>query len=166
MSLYGTRDAPQNWQEKLSSDLEEMQFQAGVYNPCIFYNQIRDISVMVHGDDYVAVGAEQDLQWLQTEIRKRYDVKVEMIGPEHSDQNTVKVLNRIITFVPGGILYEADPRHAELLAEFMGLENANLQKHQGLERKRKTKFRTQKRMKKWKEQTIAGTGVWWQEPII
>ena len=33
------------------------------------------------------------------------------------------MLNRIIRITPTGLVYEADPRHTELLARSMGLEN-------------------------------------------
>ena len=36
MSLYGTRDAAQNWQECCSEHLVELGFHKGVSNPCLF----------------------------------------------------------------------------------------------------------------------------------
>eukprot|EP00969_Alexandrium_andersonii_P038847 1702463-Alexandrium_andersonii.AAC.1 len=36
-------------------------------------------------------------------------------GGGSSDLQEVKLLNRIIRWTPGGLLYEADPRHAEQL---------------------------------------------------
>ena len=35
----------------------------------------------------------------------------------------IGMLNRIIRIAPTGLLYEADPRHAELLAKSMGLDD-------------------------------------------
>ena len=45
------------------------------------------------------------------------------MGPGTADKQ-FKVLNRVITFVDKGVMYELDPSHAELLIEFMELMNA------------------------------------------
>ena len=37
----------------------------------------------------------------------------------------MRVLNRIVRITDDGLLYEADPRHAELLAKSLNLENCN-----------------------------------------
>ena len=52
-SMYGTRDAAQNWQEEFSGMLESIGFTAGRSCPCIFYHAERDIRTFVQGDDYV-----------------------------------------------------------------------------------------------------------------
>ena len=56
MSMYGTRDAAQNWAEEYSTTLQKAGYKRGVANPCLFYSEADDCSVMVHGDDFVAVG--------------------------------------------------------------------------------------------------------------
>ena len=42
-SMYGTRDAAQNWQEEFSAMLESIGLKAGRSPPCIFYHETRDI---------------------------------------------------------------------------------------------------------------------------
>eukprot|EP00969_Alexandrium_andersonii_P027246 1188295-Alexandrium_andersonii.AAC.1 len=37
------------------------------------------------------------------------------LGGDRSDLQEVKLLNRVIRWTPGGLLYEADPRRAEQL---------------------------------------------------
>ncbi len=37
----------------------------------------------------------------------------------------MKVLNIVVTLKPDGSMYEADPRHAELLVEFLSLQNSH-----------------------------------------
>ena len=123
-SLYGTRDAPVNWQEHLTEHLEEIGFVTGKYNSCVFQHPYRQISVLVHGDDYVAEGYEEDLRWLEAELHKKYEIETEIIGPGAKDKKQAKVLNRIITFTEEGVMYESDPRHAELIVEFLELSGA------------------------------------------
>ena len=53
-SLYGTRDAATNWEAHYTRLLLEAGFVQGLASPCIFYNKVRDIRVVVHGDDFTA----------------------------------------------------------------------------------------------------------------
>ena len=53
LCLYGTRDAAKGWQETLSAHLETIGFTRGRGHPCVFYHAGRDITTLVHGDDYV-----------------------------------------------------------------------------------------------------------------
>ena len=53
---------------------------------------------------------------MEDELGKRYEIKTTVIGGEEGDERRVRVLNRLITWVPGtGVQYEADPRHAQVL---------------------------------------------------
>jgi len=56
MSMYGTRDAALNWSSEYSDTLIADGFVQGRSNPCLFWNPSTDVAVMVHGDDFVAVG--------------------------------------------------------------------------------------------------------------
>ena len=42
------------------------------------------------------------------------------MGPEAHDVKTVRVLNRVIEWKEDRIIYEADPRHAEIIIDEMG----------------------------------------------
>ena len=46
----------------------------------------------------------------------------QIIGP--SGENVGKVLNRVITFTGSGFELEADPRHAEMIVEQMGVKGS------------------------------------------
>ena len=67
-SLYGTRDAAQNWSEAAAAILENNTFAKGKANPCHFYSEEK--SKMFHGDDYVAVGQKKSLKWLEECLRE------------------------------------------------------------------------------------------------
>ena len=56
MLMYGTCDSAQNWAEEYSGTLMKAGYDRGKANPCLFYSPTDDCSVMVHGDDFVAVG--------------------------------------------------------------------------------------------------------------
>ena len=122
MCLYGTGDAALNWQETVADHLESLGFTRGRSNPCVFDHPSRGIFTLVHGDDYASAGDGKQLRWLQVELEKKFDLKTVVVGPEQGDQQEAKILNRVIRVTQEGWEIEADPRHAELLVEQMGLE--------------------------------------------
>ena len=56
MSMYGTRDVALNWADEYSATLVKAGYTRGVANPCLFHNKKTSVCVMVHGDDFLAVG--------------------------------------------------------------------------------------------------------------
>ena len=72
----------------------------------------------------MATGKRRDLEWLERSLKKKFDCKSKWIGPRKEYPKSQQVLGRIITRTPEGIVYEADPRHAETLIEAMGLQEA------------------------------------------
>ena len=59
-SLYGTRDAAQNWEEELMSTLSDLMLTRGVACPCVWRGHIKGEHVVatVHGDD-ITIGGER-----------------------------------------------------------------------------------------------------------
>ena len=120
-SLYGTRDAALNWHEEYSKQLMDNGFVQGAASPCIFYHPQRNIRTVVHGDDYISVGMEEDLLWLEMRMKTKYEIRTKLLGPQQHHSQEVKVLNRILTWGQNGISYEADPRHAEIMIKGVGV---------------------------------------------
>jgi hypothetical protein len=121
LCLYGTRDAAKGWQETLSAHLVGLGFARGVGHPSVFSHAERGIKTLVHGDDYVSSGLSADLSWLESELGKAYEIKTQRLGIGKQLQDEGKVLNRIIRATGQGWEVEADPRHAELVIEQLGL---------------------------------------------
>ena len=46
------------------------------------------------------------------------------LGTGDNDMKEMRVLNRIVRITPDGLLYEADPRHAEMLIKAFKLEDS------------------------------------------
>ena len=67
----------------------------------------------IDGDDFTTIGPEKNLRWFEKLLNQRYECKHKLLGPEGED--TVRVLNRVLTWKSDGIHYEADQRHAELV---------------------------------------------------
>ena len=124
VSMYGTRDAARNWAEEYAQTLRSAGFKRGVTNPCLFWNPTTDVSIMVHGDDFVAVGEDDKVEQATKALKETYKLKVEKLGNGDGEVKEVKILNKIVRLVDEGLEMEADPRHAELVVRALKLEDA------------------------------------------
>ena len=123
-SLYGTRDATQNWEHEYIEFLESAGFKSGVASPCIFINEDKQIRVVVHGDDFTILGDPEQLDWFRNKISDKFEVKFRgRLGPGVDDDKSIRILNRVITWTNEGIQYEADQRHAEIIVQQLGLSS-------------------------------------------
>jgi hypothetical protein len=122
-SVYGTRDAAQNWEHQYANVMSELGFNRGIAVPCLFYHPVKEIRVAIHGDDFTSLGEAVNLDWLQKELKKHFELKVRgRIGPSPKDDKCIRLLNRIFQWTPEGITWEADQRHAEIVVQQLGLD--------------------------------------------
>ena len=82
LSLYGTRDAAQNWAETYTKYLNRIGFIQGRGSMCNFRHIKRDIKLTVHGDDFLVVADEEQLHWLNKKMQEEYEIKFQVMGPE------------------------------------------------------------------------------------
>ena len=61
------------------------------------------------------------MKWFDEELSKAYEIKTQRLGRGAGLQREGKVLNRILRATEAGWEIEADPRHAELVIEQLGL---------------------------------------------
>ena len=53
---------------------------------------------------------------------KELEIKMRgRLGPEDSDDKVIRILNRLVEWHEGGITYEADPRHVEVIIKQLNL---------------------------------------------
>ncbi len=124
VSMYGTRDAALNWATEYGETLKAAGFKQGVACPCIFRHEVKEVVIMVHGDDFVAVGEGEQLQDTKRVLEDKYKIKVETLGRDKNESKEIRVLNKVIRLTEQGLELEADPRHAELVVRALGLEDA------------------------------------------
>ena len=122
LSLYGTRDAAQNWAHEYTTFLLSLGFQVGRASPCNFTHRTRRIYLTVHGDDFTVVASAKQIAWLGEAMKKRYELKMEVLGPNAGQTEEVRVLNRIIRWTRTGLEYEPDQRHADRIISELELE--------------------------------------------
>ena len=140
-SLYGTRDAALNWAQAYSEVLEKMGLVKGKSSPCNFYHAEWGIRTVVHGNDILSEGPGDNLKAMDTEMRKSFALKTEILGGDPGDVQSLKVLNRHISWRNGEIHWEAGPRHVEILAKQLGLEGASTVKTLGYKNDSNKTFR-------------------------
>ena len=119
LSLYGTRDAALNWTNTFTAHLESIGFNRGAACPCNFIHEERGIALTVHGDDFTSTGKEKELQWFEAQLKAKYDIKTNVMGPKSQHDKQLRILNRIISWTDAGIEFEPDQRHAEIIIRSM-----------------------------------------------
>ena len=62
-SMYGTRDAAGNFAEEMIRVLREIGFIFRVFNPCLAWHSEQEVSLLYHGDDILADGIDESLDW-------------------------------------------------------------------------------------------------------
>ena len=123
--MYGTSDAAGIWESCYSDALVAMGFVAGGASPCCFRHPTWEVSIVVHGDDFTALGTKESLDRYEQELSKVFELKVRgRLGEGPKDDKEIRIINRIVRIMPGGLAYEADPRHAEMLARSLGIHDA------------------------------------------
>ena len=80
----------------------------------------------MHGNDSVSAGDERSMTWFETELAKAYEIQTQRLGIGRDSQQEGKVLNRLNRCTGAGWEVEADPRHAELVVEQLGIEDKGL----------------------------------------
>ena len=123
---YGTRDAGQIWEDCYVTALVGLGFEQGRASPCSFYHKKWKMSIVVHGDDFTALGTDASLDLYETGLAKYFELKIKgRLGLDAKDDKEMRVLNRIVRVDASGLKYEADPRHVELLAQSLNLQGCN-----------------------------------------
>ena len=75
----------------------------------------------MHGDDFSSTGTESDLRWLDGQLRSKFEIKTDFLGPKQHHLKQVRILNRVISWEEDGINFEADQRHAEVIIKAMNV---------------------------------------------
>ena len=84
-SLYRTRDAALNGAQAYSEVLLGMGCVKGMSSPCSFFHEAWDIRTVVHGDDFLSEGSGESLKMFDTELRKSFALRSEVLGNDHGD---------------------------------------------------------------------------------
>ena len=76
-SMYGAQDAAANWEAAYSDTFSRMSVQKGVASPCHFLGCAGRLFGMVHGDDFITVAPEDELNELKRAMAVEYETKTD-----------------------------------------------------------------------------------------
>ena len=120
--LYGLRSAAATWENHYAGKLVSEGFERGMSSPVAFYHPGRQISLVVHGDDFTFVGAPPDLDWIQGHMRRWYQVKIRArLGPEPGDDKSAVLLGRQIAWHDWGVSCRSDAKYRSNVIKALGL---------------------------------------------
>ena len=92
--MYGTRDAGAIWESCYVDCLVNMGFIQGSGSPCCFEHPVWKVAVVVHGDDFTALGTDEALDKYEAGLRKSFECKMRgRLGEEAHDLKEIRVLN-------------------------------------------------------------------------
>ena len=128
-SMYGTQDAPNIWQSHYSQILVDAGYLKGKLNASVIYHPGHNIRIMVHGDDFLALGDQKHLLELEKVVKGAYELKyLGIIGGEAEDKKELHFLNRLIRCGENegrpAVWIEPDHRHVDLLRQSFGMKGA------------------------------------------
>ena len=93
--IYGMRQAAQAWEAMYPERLESVGFVRGVGSAVVFYHNGRDISALVHGDDFVFTAEGEDLDWIQGLVTGWFEMKVRgRLGGDQGDDKVMTILGQ------------------------------------------------------------------------
>ena len=123
-SMHGTLDAAANWESACAKVMRDGRFNQGRVSPCHFRHKGGHSRCLVHGDDFVAVGTRSELRVIEALLIGKYECKVQYTGLQEAMERPVRILGRLVTYTDDGLAHEADPVHAEIFIQALGLDGA------------------------------------------
>ena len=75
----------------------------------MFWHPEDDVTIMVHGDDFVAVGSGDKLERVTKSLKEKYKIKTKVLGNDEGEAKEVKILNKVVRLTEEGLELEATP---------------------------------------------------------
>lgn len=76
-SLYGLKQSPHRWNEKLCEHLKSISFKERTADPCVFIHQRKDLQIIaVYVDDLILLAkTSEEMQQLKKDLSRRFKMK-------------------------------------------------------------------------------------------
>ena len=73
----------------------EWELRVGVSCGVVFVHEERDMSLVVHGDDFTFCGLEEDLMWIKGSMETWFEIQVRaLMGMDAKDDKEVTILGK------------------------------------------------------------------------
>ncbi len=93
-SMYGIREAATNGEDHYANWLASLGFRRGKESVCVFWQAGKNITTVVHGDDFVSMGISKQLEWLRGEMGRVYESMHNSMVPRKDQAKELLVLDR------------------------------------------------------------------------
>ena len=67
------------------------------------------IAVVVHADDFTALGKAEDLNWYEHQLAELFELKIRGRMGSNTDCKVMRIRHRIVTMTEHALTYEAEP---------------------------------------------------------
>ena len=74
--MYGTRDAGAIWETVYTDALISLGFKQGFASPCCFSDADLEVPVVVHGNDFTALGCVASLDVYERGMKNLFEIKL------------------------------------------------------------------------------------------
>ena len=124
--VYRTRDASKLWEDTYTPAMKHAGSVAGTAKPWVLCHKVRDITIVVHVEDFTALGTDNDLDWNENRLKDNFEIKPRgRLGEGCTSPQEIGIFNRVVAVTSAGLTYEADPSHTDLLVSSLNLTSAN-----------------------------------------
>ena len=107
-AMYGTRDAPAEWQAELERTMIKLGFRPVVSTPCLYCHSSLDVLVVGHVDDLMCVGPRIGLDTFLAKLMSVYDLTSTFLGPGPGEEQEGKFLGLSIWWRSYGLTWTGD----------------------------------------------------------
>lgn len=122
IAMNGTREGSTLWAGEIERVCLTNGFVKVEVTPCLNYNKSHDIDLSYHGDDFIADGEPEDLDWLDQVFHKAFKLsRVLRVGPNALSEGCL--LNRTIRWDERGFQLEENEKHVKDLLKILNLED-------------------------------------------
>merc|ERR1712194_82469 len=121
-AMNGTRPASKAFGDLVRQHVKEYGLRAVPSAAMVFHDEDRDVSLLVHGDDFFCVAERRDIEEFGALLENRFRINlIGLIGPGCKDKE-LKILKRTVSFQEHvGYTWVNDAKHVEELLENMSL---------------------------------------------
>ena len=93
------------WGDRCRETLMSLGFEESTVMPSVYVHRKREVELVIHADDFMGVGAREDLEWLKSEIAKVYQNTSTILGPEDGQVKSGVYLGRRVSWTTAACWY-------------------------------------------------------------
>ena len=90
--MYGTRDAPVEWQRVVQGIIQEIGFAMSKVVLCLYAHERNGVRMTVHVDDFLCTGGRMGVNWVEQELKRRFELTAETLGGATGESKKVSFL--------------------------------------------------------------------------